>query len=106
MREWLSARLPAPPPALVERLVTIVGDESCDDEVALPRVLVAHAVNLLGSLGDERPAAIDLLAADALMTYAMEFAAEDCQSVEEIANNAMQSVAVLASRNGHARERE
>ena len=87
---WLDTRRPVPPAALRERLERVAGD------AALP--LPAH----LAELGREllarvvsRPAggrelALDLLAADAFVTYAFEAQAED--GVGNLAHLAEESV--------------
>jgi hypothetical protein len=69
---WLGTRAPAPPPPLVAAL----GD--LPDQPA-PRALAAAGLARLRAalaLGDVRPAAYQLLAADALLTYAVERAVE------------------------------
>jgi|GEM_PF-3089046 len=62
--------------------------------------LLAAARTLLlatrGCEAEERSAAHDLLAADALVTYAFEIAAEDPDSLEELAESAMRGLGALA----------
>lgn len=62
--------------------------------------MVESAAKLLRALGDGREAATDLLAADALLTYALEAAAEDCDrgdagstSVDSVAAHAIGVIA-------------
>ena len=100
MREWLKSRQPAPPPGLSARLSDIAGDRSCADLAELSATLVESAAMLLRGLGDGREAATDLLAADALLTYALEAAAEDCNrgdagvmSVDSVAAHAIEIIA-------------
>ena len=57
----------------------------------LPTVLLEKALTVLARVGDDRSAAPDLLAADALITYAIEAAAES-GSVEEVARKAMHEI--------------
>lgn len=73
--DWLASRLPPAPSALFDVINGHVGEASCtaDD---LPVTLVDIASRILGHLGEERDSANDLLAADALVTYAIEAAAE------------------------------
>ncbi len=94
--DWLVQRQPAPPPALLERMAEALGavDATTAESAAgsasasgaegaglppIPAALGAAALDrlraVLESPGD-RAAAIDLLAADALLTYALEAAAE------------------------------
>jgi hypothetical protein len=73
---WLDARRPAPPDALAARLHALA-DAS---PLALPDHLAALGLALLRRVsarpGDGRALALDLLAADALVTYAFEAQAE------------------------------
>ena len=90
--DWLALRAPAPPPALAALIVRSVGDAECE-RAMLPAVLVDRALHLLKSIGSTRDSADDLLAADALITYAMEAAVESCSEVETIAANAASEIA-------------
>jgi hypothetical protein len=73
---WLSGRKPAPPAALAGRIAETVGDEAG----APPRTLARLGARLLERVSAEttqdRRQALDLLAADALVTYAFEAQAE------------------------------
>jgi len=74
---WLDTRRPAPPPALRERLEWAVTDAP----LPLPAHLAELGRELLARVAS-RPAggrelALDLLAADAFVTYAFEAQAED-----------------------------
>src|SRR5688500_19677377 len=93
LRDCLADRTPAPPRALADRLGSIVGDESCANARDIPARLVGHAERLLRNLGHDRSAADDLLAADALVTYALEAAADDCGDVPAVAQHAMRTLA-------------
>ncbi len=78
---WLDAREPQPPATLRERMLTALSD-SARDSVAVSAIPTSLAEAAIGALSiaiekcDERASALDLLAADALLTYAMEAAAE------------------------------
>jgi hypothetical protein len=81
--QWLAARLPAPPVALADRIVAAVRATEAAYRApgasrTLPTLLGDAGVDLLRSTlrhsGDD--VALDLLAADALLTYACEAAAE------------------------------
>ena len=73
--DWLATRVPAPPAALAKIIAAHVDTVDCDMQ-SLPDHLVDAAVRILNSLRDGRESANDLLAADALVTYALEAAAE------------------------------
>ena len=92
LADWLAARTPPPPPALAARIAATVGDASCG-RAALPGTLVEHALGFLKLIGDSRDSADDLLAADALITYAMEAATENCQHLDAIAADAAMRIA-------------
>lgn len=63
--------------------------------------LLAAARSLLGDVLASEPAeracAHDLLAADALVTYAFEIAAEDPEAIDALADSAMRGFGALAS---------
>ena len=100
--EWLSSRIPAPPPELAERFARIADGRTCSDEVELSRFFVSEAAALLKNLSGDRSGALDLLVADSLITYAMEAAAENGRSVDAAATDAIQVIAATASRGGKA----
>ena len=85
LKKWLTSRTPPPPPRLAARLDAAVPDVSANSEDQMPRSLVESASALLrdtlaqSSTERNGAAALDLLAADALITYAVEAAAEDCE---------------------------
>lgn len=89
---WLASRRPAPPPPLAARLVTVVG--ACPEERITRSHGLAAALGTLGlyaleSLEGKGPAgdevAMDLLCADALVTYAFEAAAERGTGLPDLA---------------------
>jgi hypothetical protein len=100
--EWLASRVPAPPDALARRLEALVGDARVEDVGALAELFVAEAAALIENLGDDRSAAADLLAADSLITYALEAAADDHDRFEAVAEQAMSVIARVAGRGGKA----
>ena len=99
MGEWVSAIDPRPPAALAERLVVLLAPfagrpvdlvpESCLE--AGERVLD----ELLASGSTSRGSALDLLAVDALVTYAFQEAAHDPTRLEARAARAMARIAAL-----------
>lgn len=74
----------------------------CRDSPELSRLLVSEAESLLATMCDDRSGAIDLLVADALITYALEAATDDCAHVEAAAASAIQQIAAVASRGAHS----
>jgi len=87
--EWLAGRRPPAPAELGQQLAKIVGSRACDSLTDLSQSLLADAESLIRGLGNDRSAAMGLLLADALITYAVEAAAEDCSRLEAIARQAM-----------------
>ena len=78
VRAWLDARRPAPPPTLREHLDRRVPSAAAGE--ALPERLAGAGLALLERVlshpGGGRELALDLLAADAFVTYAFEAQAE------------------------------
>ncbi len=74
LERWLSARTPPPPEVLARRLARAVR-ELPERELADVTARASQAPEL----------ALDLLAADAFVTYAVEAAAEEGRSAEPIA---------------------
>jgi hypothetical protein len=77
-----------------ETLRSILGDESCELR-DLPSRLVYHALRILSEVHDERSYAPRLLAADALISYAMEAATGDCGGFDAFAAGTAQAIAAL-----------
>ena len=102
MADWIRTRTPSAPEALSRRLIEIVGDDVSESPSALPAALVARAEDVLADIGNDRASATDLLAADALITYAMEAAAELSLDVDAIASDAAMRLAMVASRGAEA----
>jgi hypothetical protein len=103
--EWLATRTPAPPPALALRVRDLLGSTVDDDAgVATDRLLDAAERTVAALLREGRTgreSAADLLAADALVTYAFEAAAADPSGIVEQARGAMSRLGGLA-RSGRA----
>ena len=76
--DWLRTRVPAPPAAMMTRVVEALGNHADRDEADASMAFLDAATELLekllqgGELG--RDSAVDLLAVDALVTYAFEAA--------------------------------
>ena len=96
---WLDSRTPVPPPALAERVQSLLAADASAPAPQIPDRCLAAAegllVTLVDSAGTTRDAALDLLAADALVTYAFEAASDEPDGLEERARRAMQRIAAL-----------
>src|SRR4051812_20631494 len=90
--EWLDAREPAAPQSLRERIDSAVASTShTKNDASITTVLGEAALIALRDAVarcEERSSAIDLLAADALLTYMMEAAAEQGPDAVEAAAQA------------------
>ena len=99
--DWLSARTPRPPEALRARLDEILGAELHRDAAGASDCFLAAgeslATSLLRSRSTSRQSALDLLAADALVTYAFEAASESPRDITERAAAAMVRIAALGA---------
>lgn len=97
--EWLAAREPAPPTALLARMREALDREADRDAIDAHETLLGAGVTLLERMlgaGDQgRGSALDLLAADALVTYAFEAAAEDATTLAPRADAALERLAAL-----------
>ena len=101
--EWLATRTPPPPPALQRRVREAVGADVARDLAEAPELLLGAGERLLRSVLESecrsRAAALDLLAADALVTYALEAASEgDAARLADRARLAVIRIASLPGR--------
>ena len=99
--EWLDSRAPVPPELLAARVREVIGPALArGSSEALGRCLDA-ADSLLVSLCSDpeagRERALDLLTADALVTYAFEAAADHPFDLSDIAAVAMRRVGDVAA---------
>lgn len=98
--DWIRARSPAPPPALAASVIASLGERGADDASRAAVSCLDAAIALLEQLltGDplDRSDAAALLAADALVTYAFEAAADSPDHLDDRAVEAMSRLAVLA----------
>jgi hypothetical protein len=99
LAQWLDSRRPLPPAELRARIDVALGRDLLADVDDVAEVLLAAGERLVGSLLDEdatsRGAALDLLAADALVTYAFEAASERPAELSSRAASAMARIAAL-----------
>lgn len=98
---WLAGREPAPPASLAVRLQAVLRELDPADRAAPAAEACARAgERLLAELLREgcasRDSALDLLAADALVTYAFEAASAEPALLERRAQEAMARIAALA----------
>ena len=98
--DWLRERDPAPPARLAARIEEAVGAKSGEATPNAAEVCLAACESLLAGVAARpspgREAALDLLAADALATYALEAAAESPATLEVRAHDAMKRLAAIA----------
>jgi hypothetical protein len=91
--EWLLDRAPTAPAELSSRLLELLGERGREDAAAAPVVCLDAAADLLHALVARpragREAALDLLSADALVTYAFEAGASSPGWIAEHAPEAM-----------------
>jgi hypothetical protein len=99
VRDWISLRSPAAPPKLTEQLLAALGREADADVARTGEVCLAAAARSLEALVAERrfgrDSAIDLLAVDALMTYAYEFATTSATTAAALDQLAAQGTTVI-----------
>jgi hypothetical protein len=96
---WLARVDPAPPASLAARLAALLGDApAADGPEAVAQCVDGAERVVAGLLRDgctDRNSALDLLAADALATYAFEFAADRPDTLAAVAEAAMTRFAAL-----------
>lgn len=100
LRAWLRERTPPPPPRLAARIEETLGDRCEQDDAEATDLCVSAAGELLRELlarpSAGRESALDLLAVDALVTYAFEAASREPASLAVHATNAMSRLAAAA----------
>jgi hypothetical protein len=97
--EWLRSRAPQPPEALSARLDAVLGESLMLQSESIPEVFLEKGERLVAGLLEShntaRHSALDLLTADALVTYAFEAASEQPSGIEARASAAMARIAAL-----------
>ena len=100
MADWLREKSPAPPARLAARLETALGARGAEPSSNAAVVFLDACESLLANVAARpspgRESALDLLAADALATYALEAAAESPAAVEARAHEAMKRLSAIA----------
>ena len=99
--EWLGRRTPPPPPALLKRVEQALGESLTLDGGRTADACLASAERLVSELlrSDcvSRESALDLLTADALVTYAFEAAGESPAGLASRAAESMRRIASLGA---------
>ena len=93
---WLSRRTPAPPAELATAIRAALKSKTDDKDPSPTELLEAAQALLEKVLKDEcaqRESALDLLTADALVTYALEIASEKAASLRDFPEYAMDRLA-------------
>jgi hypothetical protein len=97
--EWLRSRTSQPPQALAARLDAVLGESLSVSSDAIPEIFLEKGERLVADLlqthSTSRNSALDLLTADALVTYAFEAASEVPSAIEARASAAMTRIAAL-----------
>jgi hypothetical protein len=97
--EWIAAHAEQPPLVLRERLDVILHSDAAAAGASIPDALLDSGVHLLSEIlrhgSAQRDAALDLLTADALVTYAFEAAADDPASLDARAAAAMRQISLV-----------
>lgn len=88
VRDWVEQRTPRPPAALVRRMFEFLGEDVSSDAKETAELCLAAAERALSDLVETgrfgRDSALDLLAIDALTTYAFEHASKSSISEPEL----------------------
>jgi hypothetical protein len=96
---WLRERSPEPPARLSSRVEERLGADLDAAAAQAAPLCVAAAERLLAELlrraSTGRESALDLLAVDALVTYALEAAAASPESIERVSTDAMLRLAAV-----------
>lgn len=99
--EWLAGRTPEPPAPLSARLRESLGAALGEPDSSAHGAMLHTAETLLGALlaldCARRDRALDLLAVDAMVTYAFEAACEEPATLAARATEAMRDLAALAT---------
>lgn len=97
--EWFATMAPRPPGALAERIGCVLEPFAAESVDRVPEACLDAGERLLDALLDSgttsRGTALDLLAVDALVTYAFQAAADAPERLEARAARAMARIAML-----------
>ena len=99
--EWLRSRTPAPPPALAARLREVLGAACREPSGRVPDACLEAGERLVAELlrsnSTTRGSALDLLTADALITYAFEAVGDSAGDIDAHATSAMATISALGT---------
>ena len=101
LRDWLAHREPSPPRVLrerVEALALAVPEREGDPAGTLLDAAAAALAGLATRPAEDRATALDLLAVDALVTYALEWTAEAPDDLPGLSERAMSRLSRVAVR--------
>jgi hypothetical protein len=97
--DWLRERDPAPPARLIARIETALGVRAAEPATNATEIFLESCEALLADvaarLSPGRESALELLAADALATYALEAASDSPATFEVQAHDAMKRLAAI-----------
>jgi hypothetical protein len=100
LQQWLDERTPEAPVALRVRIAELVAQHPEWERMSVAEALLQAGEQLmqdvLAAAPKDRHAALDLLAADACVTYAFEAAADAPVAIRDQADAAMRRIARLA----------
>ena len=99
--DWLRTREPAPPPALAARVQELTAAWLALEDgfaTALVDAGVASLERVLSARPGGREVALDLLATDAIVTYAFEAAANTPKELDALGGSALTRLGGVASR--------
>jgi hypothetical protein len=95
--QWVASHAEQPPAALRARLDATLNTTAADSATPVAPALLHAGQNLLSTIlssgSTQRDAALDLLTADALVTYAFEAAADEPSLLDARAADAMRAIA-------------
>lgn len=100
VRDWLAHREPSPPRVLRERVEVLALSVPADAPNPAARLLdaaEAALARLAQCESGDRATALDLLAVDALVTYAFEMASQDPGSIPALSARAMTRLSAVAA---------
>jgi hypothetical protein len=100
IRDWLADREPSPPRVLRERIEALalsVPDGKDGPAAALVTAAELALMRLASCAPDDRATALDLLAADALVTYAFELASQAPDTIPELSARAMARLSAVSA---------
>lgn len=101
LRDWLAQREPSPPRVLrerVEALALAIPERARDPAGSLLDAAEAALIGLATRPSDDRSTALDVLAVDALVTYALESTAEHPDALPQLSEQAMARLSRVAVR--------